>query len=133
MTKSSFVINNKHDSNHNIQGHLTCNNRQNTLIAFYNSTLGVREWAVMKNQATPPNVKAELYCTSNQVWCFQIKRGHNGTWPKYCCYLSLCLCPGYKKFLCGFVFFFFFVISHSCIVDDHYGRSHRTPCKIEFP
>ena len=49
MTKSSFVINNKHDSNHNIQGHLTCNNRQNTLIAFYNSTLGVREWAVMKN------------------------------------------------------------------------------------
>ena len=59
---------------------------------------------------------------------FKLKEG---TWPQYCCcYLSPCLCPGYKKFLCGIVFVFFCYFS--CIIDDDYGRSHRTPCKIEF-
>ena len=59
---------------------------------------------------------------------FKLKEG---TWPQYCCcYLSPCLCLGYKKFLCGIVFVFFCYFS--CIIDDDYGRSHRTPCKIKF-
>ena len=59
---------------------------------------------------------------------FKLKEG---TWPQYCCcYLSPCLCPGYKKFLCGIVFVFF--CSLSCIIDDDYGRSYRTPCEVEF-